>query len=745
MINVKNFAGLRRFVALAAMALVVPFAFAEDTGPGADDIAYTLVDGDETATKTYYDSLDALFDSITNTTTVVVIKDCAADTFTSPVTLTNNVTVRSETGALYTLTLSKDAAFTIPEGVEADFTEISITRSKAGEAPFKVTGGKLSFGAGAKVYGIAMTGTGNAVRVESGVFAMSADAVIENCTALTTCKGLGGAVYLAGSGASFEFTGGIISGCTSRNRGGAVYAEKGALVTLSGSVTAIGNEALLDPATGDFYFAATAGDSDDPALTVAGALTGEVGINYEGRNDLAASFALIDASLDPADVVGAFKNNANTALYAAASDDGKSLVWSETPADDAAIEPLPDATGAEAKVVSGFVTKYYAKAGDALAVAVDGSTVVLLKDAELADSVSISAGIVLDGAGFTLSRSGAFTIDVGTSSLAVTNITLDGSSEAGRFFNVGTGSLVFESDATLRNVVAADADFVAPIVVWGGTFTMNGGVIENCRNDFVPMPGGALTAGAVAVSGGEAYFNGGLVTKCVGSRAGGVCIYNEARAYVKDSFIVLTNETPAGVVCNMVVQDLSRLTVTDDVTGKIGCYDGYLANTNIAAYVDAAFAASATADELAASAFKFRNDILNVKAVPVTNGSETLFVWRTAMGGNTVFTNTVDGVSTVYDLVESDLVDEDYVVCPPFAFTAIVEADDKASWTMTIKPVEEYCSYDIYASDDLETWTKVFETGVLAPGTVVDGEYTFTSPAAGDRRFWRAVGKDGLK
>jgi sucrose-6-phosphate hydrolase SacC (GH32 family) len=65
---------------------------------------------------------------------------------------------------------------------------------------------------------------------------------------------------------------------------------------------------------------------------------------------------------------------------------------------------------------------------------------------------------------------------------------------------------------------------------------------------------------------------------------------------------------------------------------------------------------------------------------------------------------------------------------------------------MTIKPAEEYCKYTFYASDDLKNWESVYETGALAPGTgTTDGEYIFESPGVGDKRFWRAEGKDGLK
>jgi hypothetical protein len=275
---------------------------------------------------------------------------------------------------------------------------------------------------------------------------------------------------------------------------------------------------------------------------------------------------------------------------------------------------------------------------------------------------------------------------------------------------------------------------------------MNGGRIEKCVNGYVPEPGGPLTAGAVVVSDGEAYFNGGVITECVGSRAGGVCFYNGSTAYVKGGFTVLTNATPAGAVCNLVIQDLSKMIVIDDVVGKIGCHDGYLADTNIASHVDASFASSATPSNLVANALRFRHDVLDVKAVPVRNGDETLFVWRTALGDDGKFTTTIDGVKKVYDEIVFPLEDPDFVPCPPFAFTAIKEAVDKTRWIMTIKPAEEYCKYTFYASDDLKNWERVYETGALAPGTVTpEGEYVFESPAVGDKRFLRAVGKDGLK
>lgn len=736
MIRVDRFVLLRRLCVAATIAFTMSGVFAEELTPGADDVACTVVGGE---TK-YYTSLDTLFAEITNDTKVVVFKDCALSSFVS---VTNDVNFCSETSPGHVIQLSTTAKFEIRKNASLDVLSLRFRRENAAPAPFVISGGVLELGEGAEISELLMSDKGNAVCVKSGTFRMLDGSAIAKCEATTKCNGLGGAVYLAGAESNFEFFGGTISGCSSRNSGGAVYADNGAKVVLKGSAKTFENKAWSNNKASDLYFDENAGA---PLLSVEGELTGGVGVYYSGRTGAADPFAVVDESVDAAAVCSKIRNTADNSLYAAPSADAKALVWTEAPLVDDTPKPLPDSNGAEAKVVNGSSVKYYSKLADALEVAVDGGRVELLKDAALDDSVEISSKIVFDGCGFTLSRSGKFFIDVGDSALSLTNIVLDGADHPGRFLNVRTGSLVFESGTTLRNVNGNAADFVAPIVVWGGAFTMNGGRIEKCVNGYVPEPGGPLTAGAVVVSDGEAYFNGGVITECVGSRAGGVCIYNGSTAYVKGGFTVLTNATPAGAVCNLVIQDLSKMIVIDDVVGKIGCYDGYLADTNIASHVDASFASSATPSNLVASALRFRHDVLDVKAVPVTDGDETLFVWRTALGEDGKFTTKINGVEKVYDQIVFPLEDPDFVPCPPFAFTAIKEAGDKTRWIMTIKPAEEYCKYTFYASDDLKNWESVYETGALAPGTVTaDGEYVFESPAVGDKRFWRAEGKDGLK
>jgi hypothetical protein len=457
MIRVDRFVLLRRLCVAATIAFTMSGVFAEEFTPGADDVACTVVGGE---TK-YYTSLDTLFAEITNDTEVVVFKAC---TFSSAVSVTNAVNFYSETLPGCEIQLSKAAKFEIHKEASLNISSLRFRREKADSAPFVISGGTLELGDGAEILELLMSNRGNAVRVEFGTFRMLDGSAIAGCEASTRCIGLGGAVYLAGAESNFEFFGGAISGCSSRDSGGAVYAAKGAKVAIKASAKAFGNTAESNAGAGDLFFAESAGM---PLLSVVGKLTGEVGVYYTGRTGAADSFAVVDASVDASAVCSKVKNTADNSLYAAASADGKTLVWTEAPLVDDTPKPLPDSNGAEAKVVNGLSVKYYAKVADALEVAVDAERVELLKDAALDDSVEIPSKIVFDGCGFTLSRSGKFLINVGDSALSLTNIVLDGADHPGRFLNVRTGSLVFESGTTLRNVNGNASDFVAPIVVWG--------------------------------------------------------------------------------------------------------------------------------------------------------------------------------------------------------------------------------------------------------------------------------------
>ena len=742
---------VRCFCAILIAIFSSAIAFAAQSDSNDDSVAYSFV-GAET---NYYNSLDALFSKITNDTTIVILKDCYLPS--SKITITNKIELYSTN--LVSLSPSSTSAFEITNDAALNISNITISSASLDQTLdqtlFNVRGGNLTFNSGTTISNLCIN-NGNVVKIISGgSFNMLDGSTIKKCKMIEESNS-GGAVYLVrsdnivGPDSTFNFLGGTISECSSPNYGGAIYVGKNAKVVLEGSATAIDNTAH-DSEKSDIYFAIN--PPDNPLLSIENEFTGKIGVYYTGRTSISNSFAVVSTSNNTADFKEKIINSADKSLYATLLVDGETLtlIWDQETIDDS-IKPLPDENigDAEAKVTNGSTPKYYAKISDALTIANEGERIELLKDAYLSINVTLGAEkVIFDGCGHTLSRDGNFVIDIGEKkSLLVTNIVLDGSNKSGRFFNVKGGSLIFEDGAILTNVIGntSDSDFVAPIVVWGGSFTMNGGEIRNCKNNYTPEPGGPLTAGALVMSGGVAFLNDGLITECVGARAGGAGFYNRSTAYVNGNFTILTNANPFGAVCNLVIQDLSKMIVTSNIIGKIGCYDGFLADTNIAAYVDESFASSTTPSNLVASALRFRHDILDVKAVPVTNGTDTLFVWRTALGENANFKTKIDGVEKIYEQVLFPIEDPDFVECPPFAFTSITESENKTEWLMTIKPVKEYCKYTFYASSDLKNWEVVYKTEALSKDSISPNEeYIFKNEMDGDKRFWRAEGKNGLK
>lgn len=731
---------VRCFCAILIAIFSSTIVFAAQSDSNDDSVAYSFV-GAET---NYYNSLDALFSKITNDTTIIILKDCYLPS--SKITITNKIELYSTN--LVPLSPSSTSAFEITNDAALNISNITISSASLDQTLdqtlFNVRGGNLTFNSGTTISNLCIN-NGNVVKIISGgSFNMLDGSTIKECE--MDGSNSGGAVYLVGSDSTFNFFGGTISECSSPNYGGAIYVGKNAKVVLGGSATAIDNTAS-ESEKSDIYFVSNS--NNDPLLLIENNFTGKVNLYYTGRTDISNSFAVVSTSNNTADFKEKIINSADKSLYATLSADGETLIWDQETIDDS-IKPLPDENidNAEARVTNGSTTNYYAKISDALTIAGEGEQIELLKDASLSINVTLGAEkVIFDGCGHTLSRDGNFVIDIGEKkSLLVTNIVLDGSNKSGRFFNVKGGSLIFEDGAILKNVIGDTLDFVAPIVVWGGSFTMNGGEIRNCKNSCIPEPGGPLTAGALVMSGGVAFLNDGLITECVGARAGGAGFYNRSTAYVNGNFTILTNANPFGAVCNLVIQDLSKMIVTSNIIGKIGCYDGFLADTNIAAYVDESFASSTTPSNLVASALRFRHDILDVKAVPVTNGTDTLFVWRTALGENANFKTKIDGVEKIYEQVLFPIEDPDFVECPPFAFTSITESENKTEWLMTIKPVKEYCKYTFYASSDLKNWEVVYNTEALSKDSISPNEeYIFKNEMDGDKRFWRAEGKNGLK
>ena len=708
-------------------------------------IAYATNDAIGT---TYYSSLDLAFKDYADGAEVVLLKDCDASAFTVPVTISNAVTIASADGSTFAVTATKDAGFSVTNGAELVFTNVVFTRSGSRTQNFvTLNDGSFVLDDGAVIEGLRLAGTAGAVYVNKGSVTMRDGSAITNCVA-TSEKCYGAAVYLKCDGCSMHFQGGTITGCQAgHGSGAAVYAGTGAKIDVSGSASAYGNFAGINqPKSSDVYF------YQSSAFTLVGPLAGSSGIGVNCGNGYKEKrpFATIGdgVSEDAAKMAcGHFFNNKNSALTAAVS--GDDLVWAKQ---QTGPQPVPEAD-AVARLVMGGASDTYASIDDALEMAGGADArIELLKDTSLVKSLSIKGSVVLDGMGKTLTRDGSFYLAVTNSTLTLTNLVMDGSMGLGRILDVRNGSLVLEADTVISDVFGDDSSMVAPVVVWGGSFVMNSGVeIYDCVNLYEPEePAGSLTAGAVLVQGTGvvAEFRGGIVKNCFAARAGGVYIGNGAKIRIGGDTKILGNKLLTGEDCNLVVQDKSGLVLTDILTSRVGYTEGVSANTNVFGIVDADFAASTTASNLVVSARRFMNDRTDARGMVATNETEAILVWSTAVGDSTEFTNSVDGVTTVYDvvLVAVDDDDPEIVECKPFEFVALEEVTEGA-WKLTLKPGTEHCVYTLMTSDDLESWSPVGAKKTLSVEDMNDNlEFIFeTTPNPGIKRFWKVEGANGIK
>lgn len=716
---------------------------------------------DDVIGVTRYLSVDLLFEDYTNGAEVVFLRDCPAEMFTNAVTVSKATTIRSDGDVPFVVTVGKNAGFNVQGGdIELVFTNIVFTRSESSSVNLVTVkdGAKLTLADGATIANLKPSGAASAVYVEKGLVTMQDGSAITNCVATRQATGKAGGVYLKDADCTFDFAGGQITDCKANpsNGGGAVYAENSAIVYVSGSATAYGNKASTS--VRNIYVPGS------DALVLSGGLTGgEIGVYCYGSITNGASFATVGDGVAPADVELSsvhFRNDNNAKLFAEPSDDGKTLVWVAEPPGP---KPVPEAE-AEVRLTVGSSSATYASISDALEVAgQNDAKLELLRDASLPGNLSVAAALVLDGNGFTLSRSGDFCISVpnADTSLVVTNIVLDGGTGEGRMLSVVGGSLSLESGTTVQNVTGSTKEMVAPIVVWDGSLVVNPGVeISGCVNNYTPEPGGALTAGAIVVNGPNASveFLGGTITGCTGARAGGVTIANGAEARVSGDLQIKNNKLISGEDGNLVVHDNSSLVLAGFLAGRVGYTEGVGGNTNVFGTVDAGFAASTTASNLVVSARRFQHDVTDAKGMVVTNETEMLLVWSSAVGDSSVFTNVVGDVTNVYNVVIV-AVDEDgdepapapepvpeVVECAPFAFAAI-EAVSQGKWKLTLKPGTEHCVYTLKSSSDLKTWTTVGSPKTLSSGDIsgAELEFFFEANDATGKKFWKVEGANGIK
>jgi len=719
-------------------------------------VAYACANG--SGGVTYYRSLDTLFLDYGGGGVVTILKDCPEIAFTNAVTVTGAVTLNSGEGGPFAVALGKNSAINVGAGGSLTVEGVTFSREKPSGTFITVSGGgSVTLGDGAKLTCFKLTKNANVVNVASGTFEMLDGSEVSDC-AVTTTGGSGCAVRLASAGCVFDFKGGSIARCSGNSNYGAVYAGSGSTVKLSGSAKAGGNVNSRGVANDIYIYADSAANSP---LVVTGLMTGGVGVMNGKRASAGQTFATVASGVSAADAEAScsaiFSNTraaGGSALVAVVSSGGGTLEW-KVP--ESGVQPVAEAD-AEASVGGASGTSYYATLADAFAVASGNAVITLLADATLTNSVTIADGadIVLDGAGMSVSlvsAAGGVRFSVTNASFSVTNVSISAWGSAGRVVSVVDGSFAMRSDSAIVYAHGNTQQMVAPVVVWGGTFTMeNGALISSCENLYERKPGDALTAGAVVVSGrggneSAAYLNGGEIAYCSGLGVGGVYIGNGASAYVKGSFKMDTCENGDGEDSNLVVHDTSRLVLADAFDGGCGFTEGISADTNVFGVVDAAYAASATESNLVVSARRFVHDVTGSRGIPVTDGTEVLLVWKSSVGKADVFTNVVDGVEKTYDVLRAGLEFPEDVECQPFTFTSI-ERTAEGGWKLTLKPGVAGCTYTLYRSDvpvspdSLGAWTQVGSPVVLEAGDINGaGEFSFTTETGGDARFWIVIGK----
>ena len=702
----------------------------------------------------YYSSVDLLFSDYTNGAEVVFLKDCPVNMFTNAVVVGKSMTIRSEADTPFVVTAGEAAGFTVQgEDTELVFTNIVFKRTGTPSTNFATVkgGASLVLASGATIADLQLAGTASAVYVDSSSdmemtnkVTMLKGSVITNCVATRLATGRAGGVYLTGENSLFDFAGGLITGCVAGHNtgGGAVYAGKGATVAVSGSATAYGNKSKTY--TRNIYV------QSFESLILADELTGEVGVYCNGGTANGKSFATVDASTAAALASREhFYNDYSASLYAETSEDFTTLVWAAEPPGP---KPVPE-VDAEARLIVGSETNTYATVGDAFeAAGLSDARIELVANASLSANITVSSAIVFDGMGYTLSRAGDFYLAISgaDASLTVTNIVIDGGSGEGRVLNVYGGSLVLEADTVISNVNGSANTMVAPIVVdQNGTLTMlPGSEISYCKNSFARWSGGPLAAGAVVATGNSCVrIYGGSIHHCSGSGAGGVYIGNTSCAYVQGDVEIRDNTSLSGEPSNLVVHDKSVLVLDDMLAGLIGYTEGVGGDTNVFGTIDSDFVASTTASNVAVSARCFRHDQTGAKGMVATNETEAILVWSSAVGDSTMFTNVVEGVTNIYEVVRIAGDDEpEVVVCEPFAFVAIEEVTP-GTWKLTLTNGTEYCIYTLFGSADLKNWSEAGKKNPLAGGDISgeDRKFVFEVDDSSGTQFWKVEGEDGTK
>ena len=132
-----------------------------------------------------------------------------------------------------------------------------------------------------------------------------------------------------------------------------------------------------------------------------------------------------------------------------------------------------------------------------------------------------------------------------------------------------------------------------------------------------------------------------------------------------------------------------------------------------------------------------------VKVVYENNGQTAVGVYEVTakFSGDGQNYEPIDDMTATLTISDAPLPPEPTpVVCKPFAFTAVF-SPSADNWQLTINPAVKYCTYTVFSSDDLKTWTPV----IVDQEATADGDMVFTLTVTDFQKFWQAIGKDGEK
>ncbi len=743
-----------------------------DRVPVDPSAALAVATNDEFGT-TYYRSLNQLFADYTNGAEIVILKDCATNTFTKPITITKAVTLCSR-GTPRVIQPASTACITIKDG--GSLTIANLTFSDfTGRRLFFVDGGSLTLEEGATLKDLTGTGysddDGNSdicgvVRMDKGTLTMCAGSSIVNCSVESDGGGNGGGI--AALGGTLNLAGGSIAGCSAIGTGGGVYAFA-ATVNLSGAMQVTENISAAGTVDNVYLGKKSSlfvvGSLEDASVGVRSAVTAN---NAAGKAFASVKVALTGDQLEA--TAAAFSCDANTELSATALTAGgaTTLVWDEKVDDgtcdesEAVVRVIYPKGSTDYPSGTNFCYDAVAKAFDQLTGA---ATVEILADATFDADLTVSQAVRLisaDDSPLTLSRAmttagmPAHIVISDGGSLTVTNLTISGSDlveSSGRAMLEAAGSLTLQAGAKVSNVRSMGYEDVAArgaILVSGGTLTMeSGSVIADCT---CVAEDEAYGAGAgVYLVGGTAYFNGGSVTNCSATSLAGVYAVKNSKVYVSGDFSVDGNSLQyyyPTVKSNLSVAKNSELYLTGPLTSRIGYTTGaYASETTFGKIPDWQ---TWTFQDLTNSAAQFRNDETDKRGVVVTNAaSVALLVWESAIGEDGSYTDdSVENGATywVTAIPEPDGSTPIVVPCEPFVITS-VKCISEGVWELTLNPAVEFCTYRLYGSDDLSSI--VDDANLKAEKTLeasdidADGSFTMQVESPMTQQFWRIVGEAG--